>query len=49
MLMLRALTEWIIKTYMLDIFAIVAICYLKIIHVETDRVLYDTIHVFTLM
>jgi hypothetical protein len=49
MLMLRVLLEWIIKTYMLNIFDIVVISCLNIINVETDRVLYDNIHLFTLM
>jgi len=38
-----------IKTYMINHFDIVVICYLNIIHVETDRVLYDKTHLFTLM
>jgi len=38
-----------IKTYMLNIFDIVVICCLNIMHVETDIVLYDKIHLFTLM
>ena len=38
-----------IKTCMLNIFDIVAICYLKIMYDETDTVLYDKIHLFTLM
>ena len=38
-----------IKTYMLNKSDIVVICYLNIIHVETDRVLNDKIHLFTLM
>jgi hypothetical protein len=49
MLMLRVLLELVIKTYMLHIFDIVVICCLNIINVETDRVLYDNIHLFTLM
>jgi hypothetical protein len=49
MLMLRVLLELIIKTYMLHIIDIVVICCLNIINVETDRVLYDNIHLFTLM
>ena len=47
--MLRVLLEWMITTYMLHIFDIVVICCLNIIHVEIDRVLYDNIHLFTLM
>ena len=47
--MLRVLLEWIIKTYMIHIFDIVVFCCLNIINVETDRVLYDNIHLFTLM
>jgi len=38
-----------IKTYMLNIIDIVVICFLNIMHVETDRVVYDKIHLFTLM
>jgi len=38
-----------IKTYRLNIFDIVVICYLNIIDVETDRVLNHKIHLFTLM
>ena len=49
MLMLRALLEWMINTYMIHIFEIVVICCLNIINVETDRVLYDNIHLFTVM
>ena len=49
MLMLRVLLEWMIKTYMLHIFDIVVICCLNIIHVEIDIILYDNIHLFTLM
>jgi len=37
------------NTYMLNNFDIVVICCLNIIHVETDIVLYDKIHLFTLM
>ena len=47
--MLRVVLELMIKTYMLHIFDIVVICCLNIINVETDRVLYDNIHLFTLM
>ena len=47
--MLRVLLELMIKTYMLNIFDIVVICCLNIINVETDRVLYVNIHLFTLM
>jgi len=49
MFMLRVLIEWMIQTYMLNIFDIVVIYCLNIMHVETDRVLYDNIHLFTLM
>jgi hypothetical protein len=49
MLMLRVLLELMIQTYMLNIFDIVVICCLNIINVETDRVVYDNIHLFTLM
>ena len=49
MLMLRVLLEWMINTYMIHIFEIVVICCLNIINVETDRVLYDNIHLFTVM
>ena len=49
MLMFRVLLELMIKTYMLHIFDIVVFCYLNIIYVETDIVLYDTIDLFTLM
>jgi hypothetical protein len=49
MLMFRVLLELMIKTYMLHIFDIVVICCLNIINIETDRVLYDNIHLFTLM
>jgi len=38
-----------IKTYMLNSFDIVVICCLNIMHVETDRVSYDKMHLFTLM
>jgi hypothetical protein len=34
---------------MLHIFDIVVFCCLNIINVETDRVLYDNIHLFTLV
>ena len=47
--MLRVLVEWMIKTYMIHIFDIVVFCCLNIINVETDRVLYDNLHLFTLM
>ena len=47
--MLRVLLEWMIQTYMFNIFDIVVICCLNIIIVETDRVVYDNIHLFTLM
>ena len=47
--MFRALLELMIKTYMLHIFDIVVICCLNIINIETDRVLHDNIHLFTLM
>ena len=47
--MLRVLLEWMINTYMIHIFEIVVICCLNIINVETDRVLYDNIHLFTVM
>ena len=36
-------------TYIYLHFDIVVICCLNIIDVETDRVLYDNIHLFTLM
>ena len=49
MLMIRVLLEWMIKTDMLNIFDIVVICCLNIINVEKDRVVYDNIHIFTLM
>ena len=49
MLMLRVLLELMIKPYMLHIFEIVVICCLNIINAETDRALYDNIHLFTLM
>ena len=47
--MFRVLLELMITTYMLHIFDIVVICCLNIINIETDRVLYDNIHLFTLM
>ena len=49
MLMLRVLLEWMINTYMIHIFDIVVFCCLNIMNVETDRVLYDNIHLFTVM
>jgi len=49
MLMLRVLLERMIKTYILNIVDIVVICCLNIINGKTDRVLYDNIHLFTLM
>jgi hypothetical protein len=47
LLMLRLLIEWMIKTDMLNSFDIVVICSLNFIHVETDIVVYDKIHLFT--
>ena len=47
--MFRVLLELMITTYMLHIFDIVVICCLNIINIETDIVLYDNIHLFTLM
>ena len=49
MSMLTVLLEWMIQTYMLNIFDIVVICCLNIINVETDIIVYDNIHLFTLM
>ena len=47
--MLRLLIEWMIKTDMLNSLDIVVICCLNFRHVETDIVVYDNIHLFTLM
>ena len=47
--MLRVSIEGIIKICALNIFDIIVFSCLNIIYVETDRVLYDKIHLFTLV